>query len=1244
MAQADGDGLPQIVLALEATYDPRTPNDTRRSALDYLDTAKRQPDAPQHGYSLALDKSQQPAVRHFGLSLLEYALRHRWEDYTQQQADTLRGWVLGLARDISQDDPLYFRNKVALLWIEVAKRSWGAEWTDMDELLVALWETPDDSKSLVYRQLVLYVLECLSEDICNREDPVAGLRQDVLGQALNEVMIPQGLYQDHLATRGNSQNLRCTQDGWLSRMCEFVTFCSARIAQGDESLVAIVVKTLEALKPTVVWISFRALTEANCVDALYAILLTNSVSAQTASVEVLQSILARPYNPHFHETWATIMRSSLQLDRIQVFRTAHSSCASSPDDIEESRYTLQKKLSEVLSILGDALSQNPQIIKDANAIAALFDLLVLVFQSDSLLVSIPVLHSFTRLLLTEDANISSAMMQRLPVLLDVCSKRLLKYESFSQDAETPVVAYLNEDFENLPELHAFLGNYRRYCINIIERIAAQMPQDAVMYVLDQTAHMVEAISDVFRPSSHVSSDSKVPLPVLQLEAQASVLRSTLNGFTQWLQKLTQQDPKSGTAKDVYDVIVSNLKDFSYKLVSLRPEVSIFYALPKEVDSPNIQHPDVARISMHMVVNVLTRTLQGQPELVVKILDYILSMQFVEEPSQKEYADAVRSFQGARLGEIQRIAMTFPDYLLDVYGDLEARVAAIMGSQNDDERLKWGLQSFLFIIIHRASAVDQNIRIARLQSIVDPILESWQSPQLTEELSSFQGFCRLVGLEGLPHYLMSRKYSTVQDWSREPLDQDGKARQADVQAKTLRLPLNATKNLLGATTERLKDNSLEYEISCRVWGPTMQAILPNVLNMARHATAFGDESNWADLPPELRMVMQKILVDRFWQSGISNESRDEFYARIAESGSTYEGFASTIRGIPRQIRDWCYHILYGMTRFEEEFFGLKELPVPLAEAVLSNASALSTHHLQRLISLVERLVTRCPPHHRHHFLPPLLTRFFSEVDKKISSEWESIEKTSFQTAEDDQLGDEMKSESILRATTYAVVSFAASLFEHQAADIIKVNGVDQASELQVRNLVLSDPSILELLILFCTHTLRMRDSRCCTTICRVLRSIIPIFNNTLPPSPQVREFISTEVLKACITSLNEPYFVDVQRDLATLIAQILHLYTDKSDTARDVLCSLPDMQEQRVEKTLHRIREATSERTQRLLVLDLLEGVRGVSIHEAGKIDRRDTKTKRSVMQQGFMEVETKPEGKKGESPGLEGMAEMFGGA
>jgi len=877
--------------------------------------------------------------------------------------------------------------------------------------------------------------------------------------------------------------------------------------------------------------------------------------------------------------------------------------------------------------LGDAAASNPEILATPETCTALIDVMMLAFQHDSLLVSIPVLHSFTKLLVAKNPTISSAMGQRVAVLLGTCSQRLIKYESLSHE-ELPVILYLNEDFENLPELHSFLGNYRRYCIAVIESIAFYMPQEAVGHILDQTVQMIDTICQEFRPPFPSTGPAKTPIPVLQLESQASVLRSTMNGFIQWYGKASRPDSKSDqhTTNNIYGVTLTSLRDFCYKLMTMRP-----------------QHPEIARLTTHIAVNVLVKTLQGQPELVVKILDYCLSLQYPDDGSNKDYSAAVKNFQGARLGEMQRLAMSFPDYLLDVYSDLEARVNTLMSAEGSDERTKWGLQSFLFIIVHRASAVDSQARLARLEQIIQPVVETWQDPQLTEALSTFSGFCNVVGLGGLPEYLTAQRYASVQDWSNQPLDQEGKVRQTDVQMKVMRLPLNATKNLLAATTEKLKESSREYQIGSQVWGQAMQAMLSNVLQMTRHATSFPNRENWSNFPPELQMVMQKMLVDRFWQAGISNESRDEFYARIAESGDTYEGFASAIRGIPRQIRDWCYHIIYGMTRFEEEFFGLKELPVPLAEALLTDASSLSTHHLQRLIALVERLVQRCPRHHRRHFMPPILSLFFSQTDKKISAEWEVIERSSTQSVEgEDQLSDEMKAESVLRATTYAVVSFASTLLDQRPPDATPSTHPQAA--LLMRTLILSEPSVLEPLILFCTHALRMRDSRCCTLICRILRSILPSFTADEPPAPQVREFISTEVLKACITSLNEPYFADIQRDLANLIANILALYSPLTPTARDILLSLPDMSSQKVDSAIERIVASASERTQRVLVLELLEGVRGVSIHEMGKIDRRDGKGKKSALMMQYMQVEEKSGGgKREQSPQLEGMAEMFGG-
>ena len=419
-------------------------------------------------------------------------------------------------------------------------------------------------------------------------------------------------------------------------------------------------------------------------------------------------------------------------------------------------------------------------------------------------------------------------------------------------------------------------------------------------------------------------------------------------------------------------------------------------------------------------------------------------------------------------------------------------------------------------------------------------------------------------------------------------------------------------------------------------------------MLRHAQAFHNMSNWSHLPEELQAVVKRTLQDRFWQSGISNESKDQFYARISGSKTSYEGFASAVRGTMRSVREHGYHMLYLMTKFEEHFYGLPNLAQPLADALFADAGALSANHLSPIINVTTGLVQRCPPHHRTTFLPPLLTQLFTKLDAKISAEWEAIDTANQRDVidGDDELSDEMRGESVLRQLSYSMVTFVPYIleFDRQTPPGPHQQASPQSQSQSLSNIVLQDPSVLEPMILFATHALRMRDTRCCVIICKVFRTIVPVFQSDDAPAPQVREFISTEVLKACITSLNEPYFADMQRDLAALITQIVVLYASKTGTVKAVLYSLPGMQPAKVDKAVDRVCRTQNERSQRAVILDLLEGVRGVSIHEAGKIAQTPVAKKggRSGVQPQYMEVEQRPAITNGDEQGLESVAGLFG--
>lgn len=228
------------------------------------------------------------------------------------------------------------------------------------------------------------------------------------------------------------------------------------------------------------------------------------------------------------------------------------------------------------------------------------------------------------------------------------------------------------------------------------------------------------------------------------------------------------------------------------------------------------------------------------------------------------------------------------------------------------------------------------------------------------------------------------------------------------------------------------------------------------------------------------------------------------------------------------------------------------------------------------------------------------------------------------------------------------------------------------------------TIVEPLLVFCTHAIRMRDTRCCSIILRVFRSIVPEFhlNEAAPPKPQlpptnphdgpeisgtlaedpyldtspipqeaasaIREYISSDVLRACVTSFHEPYFVDLQKELASLIAAIIVYYTPLTGTPRDVLLSLPNVKASDIDRLSdYMTRPGSHTRQQRALVLDLLKDLKGVSISEMGKLPKstgfstsstpsRSKRSGRSKMTQEFMSEQPPDRGAAGQGNGVAG--------
>ncbi|KAK3936899.1 putative importin beta-related nuclear transport receptor [Diplogelasinospora grovesii] len=1268
-----GDILTRIHDALKIVHSPYSTNQSRQEAQGFLEEVKALRDAPQHGFTLASDRSQAPTVRHYGLSLLEHAVKHKWAEYTEEEARYLRGWVLQLSEQISKDDPSYVRAKIAQLWVEVAKRCWGADWMDMDDMLFRLWQVPD---SPVHQEFVLQVLEILSDEIFSGEDAVVAVREGALSKGCVEIFTPAPVLLQMFPNRQVVTNIRCGDEGWLNRVTQLISECLKADLERSEDIRACAIRALAVLNTAIPWAVPKAIHVCGCRPVICNALAAPNVAVQKAALEVLHTIYSRSgfANDEFLELVVPMYDSAF----VDLCRRLFEWSTVNAQDIDDDKYQFAKKFSEMMSCLGNYLDRKFTAIPPETNVQGFMELLILVVQSQSLVVSIPALVTWTRILSNKSLGPAAANTPLIVPLLEVCSSRLIRYESLPEDTEDPTYVFLLEDTDTIPERHAFLGNYRRYSVQVIESIVQLKLSDSLSYILNQAESAFQTLYDGQPPLNPVTY-SRNSMPVLRVDAHATVIEAALKGYAKWrfVHSHTPEDQQTIATME------GHFEEWCNRLSKMK-----------------VEDPLIRKRILQLLVAFSTTALDKNAGFMLRVLEHILmTWPQLQQEEYKMFNEAIRELQNESMVELQRLASKMPDYLLEVYDQLESKIKEMVASGTLDEKRQIGYQAFLFIIVHRATRLDPSTQLARLTNFINPVKEQWKDNTLKQSLTSFDGFCQLMGLDKAQKYLAQRRIHEIGDWGSVELDAEGLALQAELEQRQVILPLRSTKSFLTYSVEKLEKSSAPYRLSCTLWEDGFPAILPELLRLLSYAHACHDPKNWSLLPTEMQPVVGRVLTDRFWQAGISEGSKDDFYARVSDKKKTLEGFASTVRSSVRFVRETCYAIIYCMSRLDVQFYGFVELPGPLANSLFADSFCLSAHQIINLLNLVRYLVDHCPVELREHFLPPILATCFQQMDAKITMEWEKLGSREAVQATGDELTEEMKAESILRQLTYSAVIMVAdfldparavpptNLAEKPAAENGDASNASKYPSL--RRFCLMQASIVVPLLVFCSHAIRMHDGRCCGVVLRIFRSIVPDITGsaatkqiiksthtdaTLADEPfpitdetagEIREFISTEVLKAAISSLHDTYFVDSQKDLGSLIASILENYCSLTPTPRNILLSLPNIKAEDVDQTIEYVsRPGVHSRQQRAVVLDLLKDLKGVSISEMGKLSKslgpirsggsggggggRKTGATRSKMAQEFMT--NHPDDNTGhhgggaggrKSPDLEGVAGMF---
>ncbi|CAG8786503.1 10547_t:CDS:2, partial [Racocetra persica] len=96
--------LSRIIQALDIIHSPFASNEIRLEAHQYCNSIKDNPNAPIFGHLLALkENGQSDVVRHFGLQLLENAIRYKWIDgiYGGSEREQIKQAIINLVQKVS---------------------------------------------------------------------------------------------------------------------------------------------------------------------------------------------------------------------------------------------------------------------------------------------------------------------------------------------------------------------------------------------------------------------------------------------------------------------------------------------------------------------------------------------------------------------------------------------------------------------------------------------------------------------------------------------------------------------------------------------------------------------------------------------------------------------------------------------------------------------------------------------------------------------------------------------------------------------------------------------------------------------------------------------------------------------------------------------------------------------------------------------------------------------------------------
>ncbi|QLQ80694.1 hypothetical protein HG537_0E00470 [Torulaspora globosa] len=1182
----DPNGASQVITALEVIYSSKSTNEERLEAQKFLDRVKNHEESPFWGYEIALNNPADYILKHFGLGLLENAVRKNWGDYNGEKRLALRKWVVELNYGVQKEDPRYIKQKLAFLWVEIAKRTWGEalrgenpskeelmeSWVDMDTNLTELWNIGGAS-----RELSLVIFKILFEDVFLLDDLTVLKRMTIIQPLCVMIISPMDIFATKYKFTEKWTLFKANEEGWFAL---WVSELNNALTQNNAEYV---IRLLETLKTCLNWPLGEVIIKNDIFSTLLQCFLSNIPKAQSMALDSMHILLTRPYNNDDH--YQIIIDKVF--DSMDLLNQVYDYLQFDPEQgIDEVKYPIVKKCVDMISCLYICVFK----IKDTNnRIEKYLRLVLKATFNPSLIVSGLTLDVWCSCL-RNDEFLPLLDKYVIPDLLNFAADALIYYEQIDGHVSKK---FAEIDFQSSSEFQSFCSTFRKRIRDIIRLISCVK----LDYTYDWLNNRLNSFfSSPFGQEVLTSTflDRKCD-PYLSALSQFMIIECFINGCIRW--KIWY--PSGADYSEKLDSIMRKLEVLSNQLIAL-----------------NIREPLLLKKEIQNFALFLTML---KDNVLFTLLEKIITSATMDYPEidldeRSSEADAVRDLRYACGIELNRMALLMPESLKEIFPDLENVVAKIMPNLSYHERISF--KSFLLTIVLKSSMDGKEDRFA---AIVDPELVAWSDQSTVVGLSELPWFMERLGIVQIAEYFQKRGINENSDLLSISIDDEGKKLKSDLTKRWQTLfPVRATRMFIHYSMQSIKKDE-ELRMLQKMWRPRIVPILPYIMRLLYQLQAYHDPENAKDLPVIVQSFVKYSTIERFWEAGASNKSKDEFINEHMKAMQTLRDFADSVGHIVRYTREYTLLVISAISTLGNVFFDIDEAPEMLMNSIAifkPNANhispGVSTHGWKHIMNVAIRpLLKNCPEECAPKFMTNFLPRLFETLDILLCQKWssymnEDINLEPIQT-DDEDMTEEILEENLLRQLTTVVVRIMIDCVGQHSTNSQSSKAKFTSRQIKMRAIIFENINVLAPFLKLLNHLMSFRDSKCSFNAILVMRCCL---NEVLIKEDSVDEFFTVEVMKNLLLNvLCQSSFKDSFYEALNVFTVLFLTLCKEYKPARAYLYEISHGYD--IDSLYENLKSVDHYRNQRALMIEFIDWIKAASGRDdEDESEHRAAETKR----------------------------------